>query len=123
MSFSKLDLRTGDVVELRNGDHFLIMLGFGGGNSNIGKLLDEDKDPKGWIDCDGWRDDLTDPFDDMFSIVRVWRAPVCSFSMPIKIQDMENWRLLYDRTKTLTVEEAERLLSDSLGVPVRIIQG
>lgn len=123
MDFHKSDLRTGDVVELSNGNHYLIMLGFGCGSKNIGKMLDEDVDPKGWIDCDVWLDDLTDTFDDAFSVVRVWRSLVCSFAMPVKVQDLTNWRLLYDRTKTMTVEEAERLLSDNLGVPVRIIQG
>lgn len=121
MSFNKSDLRTGDVVELRNGEHYLIMLGFGGGNANIGKLLDDDKDVNGWIDCDGWSDDLTDTFDDMFSVVRIWRAQVCSFVMPIKVRNLTNWRLVYDRKKTITMEEAEQLLSKHFGVPVQII--
>ena len=106
----KSDLRSGMVVELRNGARYLLA-DFKGKLHGIGQ--------EGRIDAEGYREDLTYYLSGT-DIVKIWGSYPRSFEAIRELTDEEAvW--IREETREITPEEAFRILKEHYGCPVKII--
>lgn len=119
MSFCKSDLRTGDVIEFRNGRRFIVLLNVGDRGANIGKEVGRGRDNGAWSDF-YFGEDMLDQRDAEWDIMRVWRMSTYAFSLDIDDEELSHWHLVFERCQELTVAEAEKCLAEHFGVEVRI---
>lgn len=115
MSFTKKDLRTGDIVTTRNGNVYMVMLGVSSDNDDI---LARDT---GYNFLETWNDDLSAKADrENWDIMKVWRPKsACCAKFPDDFRE-SNYTLMFDRkdVKKMTVSE----ISKALGYDVEIIK-
>lgn len=96
MPFYKSNLRTGDVMEFRNGRRFIAMLAFGDFGTNIGKEVGPDLYLGRWMELT-FTEYLKALHDPNWDVVRVWRPVSPAFSMDINDDELSRWELVFER--------------------------
>lgn len=116
MSFTKKDLRTGDIVITRNGWKYMIMLNGSDGRKKWDYLCNMKRDSK--EDFDRYCDNMKHKYNNDWDIMEVYR-PGC-FNRPWEY-DIDCATPIYTReeVKEMTVEE----ISKALGYEVKVIKG
>ena len=105
-TFTKEDLKTGDVVKRRNGDVDIV-------NLELGMLINVNS----WNDLDSLKNDLTDTTDERYDIIAV-RRPRAKSDCQFKAF-RHNWgTLVYERKEVeeMTLEEVCRLLGKEIKI-------
>lgn len=105
-TFTKADLRTGDVILRKNGATEIY-------NGELGMFITKD----GWNDLAHERNDLTDSISSEFDIVAV-RRPSNKFDCVFDAFVKERGELVYERKEEMTLAEVCKLL----GKEIKIIQ-
>lgn len=116
MSFTKNDLRSGDVVETRSGDKFLVLSDAQWPHYFRGVKINGV--PR-WIDLLDYAEDMTCESTRDLDIMKVWRVE-CPDDQPwnMSTDDME---LIFEREdiREMTMSELKRFL----GFTVKIVEG
>ena len=121
----KSDLRTGMWVRYRNGGMYEVLLD----SKNGCREGDVSTDGKGWFNLKSYTDDLESWMSEGNDIVEVWSAVVTSdminFPMSFSFSHYitgDRFYCIWEREETchLTQNEAERILSETLGKKVEI---
>ena len=107
-TFTKADLRTGDVILRKNGATEIY-------NGELGMFITKD----GWNDLDHERNDLTDSISSEFDIVAV-RRPRNKFDCVFDAFVKERGELVYERKEVEEMTLAE--ICKLLGKEIKIIQ-
>lgn len=116
MGFTKKDIRSGDVVELRRGDRYVVLLDDSRANPFRGIGI---SDRRGWADFCIWNDDMTHPDYSRLDVVKVLRTKSPHIA-PWNATDDE-MDVVFDRTEITELTVAE--VSELLGFKVKIIEG
>lgn len=122
-SFKKGDLQSGDVVTVRNGRRYIVMLQFGTSGADV--LLNIE-DERGYIPLTEYDDHLLNIDDEgdalpSFDIMECQRSTHINTHPWLNRTDMKT---VFKRveTKELTVADAERMLSDYFGITTKIME-
>lgn len=108
----KSDLRSGMVIELRNGLRYLLV----DFNGKLNGIRDE-----GWHFIYGYREDMTYSKTSEFDVVKVWKPTPRSLEGIKELSDEEAvW--IREETREITAEEAFRALREFFGGPVSITE-
>jgi len=115
----KSDLKTGMWVKVRNGDEMRMVLLNSKTSCNENNVL---TDGKRWRTLDFYTDDLKVPACAEYDITEVWLA---RYTINMIAFSRENFECIWKREETchLTQNEAERILSETLGKKVEIKGG
>lgn len=116
MEFTKRDLRSGDVIETRLGDRFLILADTPGQHHLLGIKING---TPYWKDLDGYTNDMRCEGVKSFDIMKVWRV-VNRLDRPWDV-DTSEMLLMFERedVREMTLEELKNLL----GYTVKIVEG
>lgn len=114
--FTKKDLRTGDIIEHRNGDKYMVMLGVGPDEADV--LVRK----SGYNKLSKWRDDLTEKvYDSDWDIMKVWRPKhACRVHWPETFNERA-YELMFERKEVQKLTVAE--IAERLGYEVEVIEG
>ena len=114
----KSDLRSGMWVKLRSGKMVLVLLKAKNRCREVDVLIGE----KFWFNLESYTDDLNVLTCAEYDITEVWLA---NYTINMTIFSKENFDCIWKREKTcrLTQDEAERMLSETLGKKVEIKGG
>jgi hypothetical protein len=116
---TKQDLRTGMVVELRNGEVYQVFLNAYStyeNNQTVNTLVDLDE--AHWETLNNYRDNLTHVYHSELDVMGVYKSGF--YTDVVKPSNYKSWKYTWVRkeTKELTVKEIEKLL----GYPVKIVK-
>lgn len=114
--FNKSDLVTGDILIMRNGQHYVVMNGYGGDekfNAWVGL------DVKGWCDPRNFREDMVCYNNDDFDVARVMR-PIHARLFGL---DEELCEITYKRKPAvkMSVEDMRNKLEELTGETIEVI--
>lgn len=118
MKFTADNLKTCDVVEFRNGQHFMIMRGFT--DRLVGKSMDNDN-PRGWLYVEIDEDMCDIGGAHGWDVVKVYRPQNKAFSMQVDDAELRDWGVVWVRPKEISREDAIRILEEKFGRQVEII--